>query len=377
MHTSKKFAAALSALALAVTAAACGDDTNDSGGSSSGGGAGGGSAAQNLSGKLAGAGSSAPEAALQAWTAGLQSGNPDPTISYDPVGSGGGREQFIAGGIQFAGSDSALKDDELTGAQKVCGGPDKLVEVPVYTSAIAVAYNLDGVDNLRLTPTTLAKIMAGKITSWDDPAIKADNPDAQLPGDRITTVHRSDKSGTTKNFTDYMSKTAPGDWTNEADDVWPLKGGEAAQGTSGVVDAIKSGKGTIGYADESQVGDLGQAKIKVGESFVAPSAEGASKIFAESKETADPGKYVFTYTLERKPKDATVYPITLVSYQIACTSYKDAAQAKAVKGFESYVISAAGQQAAAKNAGSAPIPDDLRTKLQPAVDAIGAGSGGQ
>src|SRR4051812_22174860 len=288
MHTSKKFAAALSALALAVTAAACGDDTNDSGGSSSGGGAGGGSAAQNLSGKLAGAGSSAQEAAVQAWTSGIQSSNLDLTISYDPVGSGGGREQFIAGGVQFAGTDSAFADEELTGAQKRCGGPDNLIELPVYISAIAVAYNLDGVDNLQLSPETLAKIMSGKVTKWNDPAIKADNPGAQLPGDRITTVHRSDKSGTTKNFTDYLSKAASKDWTNEPDDVWPLKGGEAAQGTSGVVDALKNGKGSIGYADESQVADpLKKAKIKVADQFVAPSAQGATKTLEISKPSAD------------------------------------------------------------------------------------------
>src|SRR3954470_10341813 len=117
MHTSKKFAAGLAALALAITAAACGDDTNDSG-SSSGGSTGGGTAAQNLSGKLAGAGSSAQEAAVQAWTAGVQGNNADLTISYDPVGSGGGREQFVAGGLQFAGTDSGFEEDELAGAQK-------------------------------------------------------------------------------------------------------------------------------------------------------------------------------------------------------------------------------------------------------------------
>ena len=376
MHTSKKFAAALAALALAITAAACGDDTNDDA-TASGGSNGGGAAASNLSGKLAGAGSSAQEAAVQAWTAGIQGNNPDLTISYDPVGSGGGREQFVAGGIQFAGSDSALKEEELTGAQKQCGGADKLVEVPVYISAIAVAYNLDGVDNLQLSPETLAKIMAGKITKWDDPAIKADNPDAQLPGDRITTVHRSDKSGTTKNFTDYMAQTAPKDWTNEADDVWPLKGGEAAQGTSGVVDALKNGQGSIGYADESQVADpLKKAKIKVADTFVEPSAAGAAKDVELSKKTDDPGKNVFTYEIERKPTDSSAYPITLVSYHITCTDLKDPAQTKAMKGFESYVISDAGQQAAGKNAGSAPMTDALRQKIQPAIDAIGAGSGG-
>jgi phosphate transport system substrate-binding protein len=191
-------------------------------------------------------------------------------------------------------------------------------------------------------------------------------------------VHRSDKSGTTKNFTDYMSKTAPGDWTNEADDVWPLKGGEAAQGTSGVVDALKNGSGSIGYADESQVADpLKKAKIKVGEGWVEPSAAGAAKDVELSKKTDDPGKNVFTYDVERKPTDTAAYPITLVSYHIACTSYKDPKQAQAIKGFESYVISPEGQQAAGKTAGSAPMTDALRQQIKPAVDAIGAGSGGQ
>jgi phosphate transport system substrate-binding protein len=373
----RNLAALLAALALATTAAACGDNNGDSGGS--GGSGGGGTASKDLSGKIAGAGSSAQQAAMEAWTSGIQSSNPNLTVSYDPVGSGGGREQFGAGGVQFAGSDSAAKEADLKNAQSRCGGPDNFVEVPTYISAIAVAYNLDGVDNLQLSPETLAKIMAGKVTKWNDPAIKADNPDAQLPGDPITTVHRSDKSGTTKNFTDYLSKTDPKDWTNDPDDVWPLKGGEAAQGTSGVVDALKNGKGSIGYADESQVADpLKKAKVKVADQFVAPSAAGASKTLEISKKSADAaGKYVYTYDLERKPTDATAYPITLVSYQLACTSYKDAAQGKAVKGLESYIISPEGQQAAAKNAGSAPLPDSVRQAIQPAVDAIGSGSGGK
>ena len=100
-------------------------------------------------------------------------------------------------GVDFAGSDSALADDELTGAQDRCGGPDNLIEIPVYISPIAIIFNLPGVDNLQLSPETAAKIFNQKITNWNDPAIAADNPDAKLPDQRISPVNRSDESGTT------------------------------------------------------------------------------------------------------------------------------------------------------------------------------------
>jgi phosphate transport system substrate-binding protein len=363
--------AALAAGSLA--AAGCGGD-DDSAAADTGSGAatsaasGGGS----VSGQIAGAGSSAQDAAQQAWIAGFQTANSGATISYDPIGSGGGREQFVAGATAYGGSDSALADDELTGAQKRCGGPDNLVEIPVYVSPIAVAYNLPDVADLQLAPDTVAKIFAHTITKWNDPAIAADNPGVDLPDSAITTVSRSDKSGTTANFTDYLSKVAPSSWTFEPADTWPVKGGESAQGTSGVVDAIGAGEGTIGYADESQVGDLGVAKIKVGSEYVAPSAQSAAAIFDESPRTNDPGKYVFTYNVKRDTTTQGVYPIVLVSYDMACTTYSDAGQAALVKGYLNYVISAAGQDASAQNAGSAPIPDSLRTKIQPAVDAIGS-----
>jgi len=355
---------------LAFAVAACGDaDDSSSDSSSSGASSGGG---DEVSGNIAGAGSSAQDAAMQAWIAGLQSTSPDATVSYDPVGSGGGREQFVSGGVDFAGSDSALADDELSGAQERCGGPDNLIEIPVYISPIAVIYNLPGVDNLQLSPGTAAKIFNQKITNWNDPAIAADNPDAKLPDQRISPVNRSDESGTTANFTDWLSQAAPSDWPHEPDSNWPVKGGEAAEGTSGVVDAVKNGKGTIGYADESQAGELGVAKIKVGSEYVAPSADAAAAVLDKSKESSDAGKYVFTFTLDRKVEGT--YPVTLVSYQIACTKYDDAAKAKLVKGLYNYIISAEGQDAAAKNAGSAPISDTLRQQIQPAVDAIGSGS---
>jgi phosphate transport system substrate-binding protein len=355
---------------LAFVVAACGDANSDNGSSADSGAAS--SDSGSVSGNLAGAGSSAQDAAMQAWIAGLQSNSPDATVSYDPVGSGGGREQFVSGGVDFAGSDSALADDELSGAQKRCGGTDNLVEIPVYDSPIAVVYNIPGVDNLQLSPATTAKIFNQKITNWNDPAIAADNPDAKLPDLRISPVNRSDESGTTQNFTDWMSQAAPKDWTHEPDSNWPVKGGEAAEGTSGVIDAVKNGKGTVGYADESQAGDLGVAKIKVGNEYIAPSAEAAAAVLDKSKESTDAGKYVFTFKLDRTVTGT--YPVTLVSYQIACTKYDSADKAALVKALYSYIISPEGQDAAAKNAGSAPISDKLRQQIQPAVDAIGSGS---
>ena len=353
---------------LAFGAVACGDDEEETAGASGGSDTG---QSAKVAGNMAGAGSSAQAAAMEAWIAGFQEANPDATVSYDPVGSGGGREQFVAGGVAFAGSDAHLADDELTKAQERCGGADNLIEFPAYISPIAIAYNLDGVDGLQLSPATLAGILKGEITQWDDAKIKADNPYADLPGDRITVVHRSDESGTTENVQEYLAAVAKDVWDFEVSGDWPVKGQEAAQGTSGVVDAIGAGKGTIGYADLSQVGELKVAKIKVGEEFTEPSAEAAAAVVEASEETDDPGKYVFTYELARDTTESGTYQIVLVSYELACTQYDDAKEADLVKAFYTHVLSPDGQKAAAENAGSAPLSDALRQKFQPAVDAIG------
>ncbi len=260
---------------------------------------------------------------MAAWKKEFQTANPDVTVNYDPVGSGGGREQFLAGGVAFAGSDAYLDDEELATAKTTCKGD--IVEVPTYVSPIAVIYNLDGVDKLNLSPKTIGSIFEGKITKWNDPAITADNPDAELPDSAITPVHRSDDSGTTKNFTDYLDKASEGGWSGGVVETWPVKGGEAAEGTSGVVAAVTGGQGTIGYADESQAGDLGKASVKVGRSFTDPTPEAAAKVL----DTADPGRgsrrrrTSRSTSTARRPTDG-VYPIVLASYQIACQKYDDA-----------------------------------------------------
>jgi phosphate transport system substrate-binding protein len=333
--------------------------------------AGGSDAGAGVSGTLDGAGSSAQAAAMEAWIAGFAAQNPDATVNYDPSGSGAGREQFTAGAVAFAGSDAYLEGDELAAAQQRCGGD--VIELPNYISPIAVVYNLDGVDDLQLAPATIAGIFDGKITTWNDPAIAADNPDATLPDTKITPVHRSDESGTTENFVDYLSKTAGAAWPYEVSGDWPTGGGEAAKGTSGVIGAVQAGSGTIGYADASQAGDLGTAKVKVGDEFVAPSPESAAKIVSVSSPVEGRGQYDHAIELARDTTESGVYPIVLASYHLACPTYDDPATADLVKAFLSYVVSTDGQQAAADAAGSAPITDTEREQATAAIEAVSAG----
>jgi phosphate transport system substrate-binding protein len=355
-------AAAPGALALSAVLAlsACSASNEADGAESSGDG-------ESYSGTLSGGGASSQEAAMGAWRAGFQEANPDVTVNYDPVGSGGGREGFVDGSYPFAGSDSILEDDELAGAEERCG---QVIEIPSYISPIAVIYNLPGVDTLNLSPETVGGIFAGKITSWDDPAIAADNPDADLPSTDINPVHRSDESGTTGNFTSYLEATAPDAWTFGELEVWPEVGGEGASGTSGVVAAVKAGEGSIGYADASQAGDLGTAAIGVGDEFVEYSPEAAAAVVDASTRVEGRSETDLAFEIARDTTESGVYPIVLVSYHLACTEYDDPEQAKLVKGFLEYVVSEDGQATAAENAGSAPISSELREQALTALDAI-------
>ena len=368
--TSRALPVLTMALAGTLALSACGA-ANESG--SAGTSSAGGSSAPQLSGSLNGAGSTAQQAAMQGWAAGFSAAQPQVTVNYDAVGSGGGRTQWLAGGVNFAGSDAALSTGELPKANALCGSKG-VFELPDYVSAIAIVYNLPGVSELHLKPATIAGIFNGKITKWNDPAIAADNSGVSLPATAITPVHRSDKSGTTWNFTDYLSKASGGAWTDQAADSWPIKAGEAANGTSGVMSAVKAGKGTIGYADESQATGVGIAKIAVAGSFIAPSSAAAAKVVDSSSVQSGRGKYDFAYDLNRTPASADEYPIVLVSYHIGCIAPKDKATADLMKAFFGYVISSAGQDAAAKAAGSAPITDKVRAQSQTAVDAISAGA---
>jgi len=378
MSSSRWLAVFAAACVLVLGLAACGGGSSSSSSSSSESSEseseGGGAPSTEASGEIAGAGSTAQEAAQKAWIAEFENANGGATISYDGVGSGGGREKFISGGVAYAGSDTPLSESEgeLGKAIKRCE-PGQLVEVPDYISPIAIIYNLPGVEELKLEPETLAKIFNQEIENWNDPEIAKENPEVELPETRIVPVNRSDESGTTENFTDYLSKVAPSVWTHEVSGDWPVKGGEAASGTSGVVEAVAAGEGAIGYADASQAGELGKALIKVGSEWAEPSAEAAAKVLDLSKE--DPEleggqKNVIAFEIDRKTEASGVYPIILVSSLIGCTEYKSASEAALVKGFFEYAISPEGQALAEEQAGSAPLSEELTKKVEAAVASI-------
>jgi phosphate transport system substrate-binding protein len=378
MSSSRWLAVFAAACVLVLGLAACGGGSSSSSSSSNESSEsepeGGSAPSTEASGEIAGAGSTAQEAAQKAWIAEFENANGGATISYDGVGSGGGREKFISGGVAYAGSDTPLSESEgeLGKAIKRCE-PGQLVEVPDYISPIAIIYNLPGVEELKLEPETLAKIFNQEIENWNDPEIAKENPEVELPETRIVPVNRSDESGTTENFTDYLSKVAPTVWTHEVSGDWPVKGGEAASGTSGVVEAVAAGEGAIGYADASQAGELGKALIKVGSEWAEPSAEAAAKVLDLSKE--DPEleggqKNVIAFEIDRKTEASGVYPIILVSSLIGCTEYKSASEAALVKGFFEYAISPAGQALAEEQAGSAPLSEELTKKVEAAVASI-------
>ncbi|MBB1512225.1 phosphate ABC transporter substrate-binding protein PstS [Tessaracoccus sp. MC1627] len=325
------------------------------------------SAVSTLEGTLAGKGSSAMNSAQTTWIAKFQDANPGMTVNYAPDGSGAGREAFMGAGVDFAGSDRAFTlEENVAGASSLCADDSIAYNLPIYVSPIAVIFNLEGVTELNLNPDTLAGIFNGSITKWNDPAIVATNEGVELPDMDITPVHRSDDSGTTENFTDYLNKTAPSVWTNEADGEWTYEGGEAAKGTSGVVAAVTGGTGTIGYADASQAGELSVAKIG-DDNFYGPTAEDAAAAvdvspMEEGREAND-----LAINLDRS---AEGYGIVLVAYGMACAEYADPAKAELVKAYLGYVASEQGQLDAAEGAGSAPLAPALRDKVIAAIDSI-------
>lgn len=359
-------AAVISVAALALTA--CGSDNAT--GEPAAEGPASSAAGAAVTGTLTGIGSSAQNSAMEAWKTGFEAANEGAMVQYSPDGSGAGRKAFLSGGAQFAGSDAYLDDDEMTQAKEVCG-PDGAINIPVYISPIAIAFNLEGVTELNLDAPTIAKIFTKEITAWNDPAIASQNEGVELPDTPITVVHRSDDSGTTENFVEYLSAAAPEDWTYEVDGAWPADlQSENAKGTSGVVQTVTSTDGAITYADASAVGDLGKAKVKVGEEYTEISSDAAAKAVEVATPVEGRSASDMSLELQRDTSESGAYPVVLVSYHVFCTSYDSQETVDLVKAFGTYVVSEAGQAEAEASAGSAPLSPALSEKATTAIESI-------
>ena len=362
-------AAALLAGALAL--AACGSSSNNKGSSTTTPAAGGttatGGSTACASGSLKAEGSTAQTNAIQAWIQNYQKQCSGATIAYNPTGSGAGVKQFNGGQVDFAGSDSALNPDkgEVAAAQKRCGGP--ALDLPMVTGPIAVAYKLNGITNLVLTPDVMAKIFTGKITTWNDPAIKSLNSGANLPSSNITVFYRSDESGTTENFEKYLSATAPTVFTAKPSKTWAGTGQGKAK-SQGVQQAIGSTEGSIGYIEWSFAGSAGlsMAQVNNGGGAVALTADSAGKAVASAQITGTGDD--LTLKLDYTTKTPGAYPIILVTYEITCEKYSNSSIGALVKSFLTYT-STQGQTDLA-NLGYAPLPTEIATKVQASVAKI-------
>lgn len=377
MKLQRYVAVAGAGLIATATLAACGSNNNGpaaSGSSSSAGASSSASSASGIScgsGTLTLAGSSAQKNAIDKFTKDYQAACSGATINYNPSGSGAGVTSFEQKQVDFAGSDFPLSGADVAKANARCTG-GKAVDLPMVPGAIAVMYNVSGVTApLNLSAQTLAKIFTGKITTWNDPAIAKDNSGVTLPSTKITTFHRSDKSGTSFNFSNYLNQTDAADFPTKANKQWPGSGGQGANGSSGVAQAVKSTSGGIGYAELSYASANSLQTAKVGNAqgqFVEASTANASAFIAKAKvnQTGNDIQLAFDYTYS----DPNSYPAVLVTYEIACDKGNDATQLPLIKGFLSYMSSTTAQ-AELPTAGYVSLPANIQSLVATAVGNLG------
>ena len=351
------------AMVATLTLTACGSDNTPAAGSSTGT-----SSIACKTGSIKASGSSAQKNAMAAWITAYQTACPGATIEYSPSGSGAGIADFTKGQVAFAGSDSALKPEEQGPADARCK-TGKAINIPMVVGPIAVAYNLSGVSKLVLTPSVLAKIFSNQITKWDDAAITALNPGVTLPSATIAQFHRSDSSGTSDNFTKYLTAASGGAWTYDHSKDWKAPGGQGAKGSDGVAAALKSTPNSIGYIEYSftKEGGLGVAQIDNGGGAVTLTPETAGKALeaATIKGTGND----LTLSLDYATKDPGAYPVVLVTYEITSEKGLTGADLDVTKSFLTYTASADGQSKLT-GLGYAPLPASLDVKVQASVAAI-------
>ena len=328
-----------------------------------------------VDGRIQAAGSSAQANAITEWVNVYQTACPQSTIDYQPVGSGAGVEAFLSAQVSFAGTDSAVEDEDMDAAIERCGG-NPAINIPLVGGAIAVVYHLKGVDSLMLDPPTLARIFASEITRWDDPAIVALNPGVDFPDAAIAQFHRSDSSGTTANFSDYLEATAPDAWDYDTGKEWTAPGGQGARGSDQVSASVAQTPNSIGYVELSYLIDAINTKpvaIDQGAGPVLPTAENASVNLASSEISGENGNIILDIDYATTTPGA--YPISIVTYEIVCTSGLAENQNPAlVAGFLSFAASDSGQELLGQ-IGYVPLSGDLLTAVRASVDQVAQGAG--
>jgi phosphate transport system substrate-binding protein len=317
---------------------------------------------------LNGAGATFPEPIYTEWIGYFQESNTGVKINYQGVGSGAGIQQFTAQTVDFGASDAFMKDDELAAAEAARAGA-KVLHIPTVFGAIVLAYNLPGVDTLKLDSDTLANILLGKITKWNDPAIVALNPDATLPATDIQTVHRSDSSGTTNGFTSYLAavneawKAGPG---SGKEVKWPV--GVGGKGNDGVAAIVKQTEGSIGYVELAYATQnnmtMADLKNKSG-NFVTPSLESTT---AAADGIAIP-EDMNLLPLVSNSSNAQAYPIVTSTYILAYDKMADADKAEALKAFITWCLSDDGSEIA-EELGYAPLPSTLKDAVLEEIASI-------
>jgi len=288
-------------------------------------------------------------------------------INYQGTGSGAGITAIGNGTADFAGSDVTMTAAQQTAANTACAST--AITIPVTVGGVAIVYNLSSVPKLQLSATDLAGIFSGKITKWNDAALAADNPGVTLPSTPISVFYRNDSSGTTQVYTAFLQADAGSAWTLGSSKTLTFFGGATGKPKSaGVAAAVSQTTGGITYDEESYAKgqNLPTALVKgTGTTFVAPTTDQVSQSIADGFNVTGTGNDLAGSLAFTK---MTGYPISTVSYAIACTKYKDAAKGALVKSYLYYAVSKG--QAAADGLGFAALPSSLVSKDEASISAI-------
>ncbi|MGD0705215.1 MAG: phosphate ABC transporter substrate-binding protein PstS [Trebonia sp.] len=362
----KQVAAASGAVAAAIALAACSSSSSSSSSAPATSGstpatsssATTSTSASSASGTISGAGSTFQTNFQQGAISAFKSVDPNITVNYNPVGSGTGRTDLYANSVLYAGSDSPIPAKEKG---DVPAGKTVLY-FPVQIGPIAIAYNLSGVTGLKLDATVLAGIFSGKITTWNDPAIKALNSGASLPSSSINLEVRSDSSGTTANFSQYLVDAAGSAWTlGTASTISFPKSAHANDGGSAVAAAVKATSGSIGYVDFSTATASGLTAASIKNSagdYVAPSSASAAAAASHVTPKAD-----LTFAAVDEP-GATSYPITYQSWDLVYAKQPNANDAALLQAYLGYLLGAGQSLLTPLNLAPLPSSIDSMAKAQ-------------